>query len=60
MLIISRLITGVVIGINSAIVPIFIKEISPTALSGRTGSMNQGFINLGIIVSQLFGLGFPY
>jgi hypothetical protein len=45
-IILSRLIIGVCIGINSTIVPVFIKEISPDEISGKMGSKFQVMILL--------------
>ena len=45
-------------GINSTIIPIYIKEMSPISVSGLTGCMNQTSINIGLIISFLFGLSF--
>ena len=59
-LIVQRFINGLTVGVNSAIVPLFINEISPLSLTGRTGSMNQAFINVGIIGSNILGLFLPY
>ena len=37
-LIISRLVVGMCVGLNSAFIPTYINEISPLAISGLTGS----------------------
>ena len=58
-IIFARFINGITVGINSAIVPIFINEVSPILLTGRTGSMNQALINVGVIGSNLLGLVLP-
>lgn len=57
--VIGRFISGLIVGINSALVPLFIKEISPKEISGLAGTFNQGFINTGLILSYLLGLLFP-
>lgn len=36
-LFIGRFISGIAVGINSAIVPLYINDISPSAISGTTG-----------------------
>lgn len=48
---IFRFVTGIVAGINSTLVPIYVKEMSPVSVSGLTGSITQTFINLGLILS---------
>lgn len=58
-IILARFINGITVGINSALVPIFINEVSPTNMTGRTGSLNQAMINVGVIVSNLLGLVLP-
>lgn len=55
----ARFISGLCIGFNSAIVPIYINEISPRSISGLTGSFNQLFINICIIGWNIFGIFFP-
>jgi MFS family permease len=55
---IFRFVSGIVVGVNSTLVPIYVKEMSPISVSGLTGSMTQVFINVGLISSQLMGLGF--
>jgi sugar porter (SP) family MFS transporter len=57
---IGRVICGVAVGLNSALVPLYINEVSPVSLSGITGSMNQVLICLGIVVAYLMGYGVPY
>jgi hypothetical protein len=56
--ILARLLAGVVTGLNSAIVPLYIKETSPIEITGLTGSMNQTLINFGTLFSYILGLGF--
>ena len=55
-LLLGRLISGVAVGINSAIVPLYINEISPQSIAGTMGSMTQLTVNVGILVSFLLGL----
>ncbi|URE44866.1 hypothetical protein MUK42_25186 [Musa troglodytarum] len=55
-MIIGRLLAGVGIGISSAIVPLYISEISPTEIRGALGSVNQLFICIGILVALVAGL----
>lgn len=55
-MIIGRLLAGIGIGISSAIVPLYISEISPTEIRGALGSVNQLFICIGILVALVAGL----
>lgn len=55
-MIIGRLLTGIGIGISSAIVPLYISEISPTEIRGTLGTVNQLFICIGILVALVVGL----
>lgn len=55
---IARLICGFVMGLNSAMVPVFINEFSPAAISGLCGSLHQANICFGIVVSLIVGVGF--
>ena len=56
----GRLICGVAVGLNSAIVPLYINEISPLAINSITGIMNQIFISLGVFVAYIMAYGIPY
>lgn len=55
-MIIGRLLSGFGIGISSAIVPLYISEISPTEIRGTLGSINQLFICIGILAALVAGL----
>ncbi|KAK4776237.1 hypothetical protein SAY87_024198 [Trapa incisa] len=55
-MIIGRLLSGIGIGISSAIVPLYISEISPTETRGALGSVNQLFICIGILAALIAGL----
>ncbi|KAL0462014.1 UNVERIFIED_CONTAM: Plastidic glucose transporter 4 [Sesamum latifolium] len=55
-MIIGRLLSGIGIGISSAIVPLYISEISPTEIRGTLGSVNQLFICVGILAALVAGL----
>ena len=57
--IIGRLLCGISVGINSQIIPIYINELSPIEISGVMGTFFQFFINMGILISYLMGLGIP-
>ncbi|XP_063772300.1 solute carrier family 2, facilitated glucose transporter member 2 [Pseudophryne corroboree] len=54
----GRLVTGLYCGLTSGLVPMYIGEISPTALRGALGTMNQLAIVTGILISQIVGLEF--
>lgn len=58
MLILGRLITGVFCGLCTGFVPMYIGEVSPTAVRGAFGTLNQLGIVIGILVAQIFGLKF--
>ncbi|KAJ0261028.1 Plastidic glucose transporter 4 [Hirschfeldia incana] len=55
-MIVGRLLAGIGIGISSAIVPLYISEISPTEIRGALGSVNQLFICIGILTALIAGL----
>ncbi|KAJ6791931.1 plastidic glucose transporter 4 [Iris pallida] len=55
-MLIGRLLAGIGIGISSAIVPLYISEISPTEIRGALGSINQLFICIGILAALVAGL----
>ncbi|CAN1198967.1 Plastidic glucose transporter 4 [Linum perenne] len=55
-MIIGRVLAGIGIGISSAIVPLYISEISPTEVRGALGSVNQLFICIGILLALVAGL----
>ena len=50
---IARFVGGIGIGIASALSPMYIAEISPTAIRGRLVSLNQMTIVLGILGAQI-------
>uniref|UniRef100_A0A8D2ANS2 Solute carrier family 2, facilitated glucose transporter member 3 n=1 Tax=Sciurus vulgaris TaxID=55149 RepID=A0A8D2ANS2_SCIVU len=58
MLILGRLIIGLFCGLCTGFVPMYIGEVSPTALRGAFGTLNQLGIVIGILVAQIFGLEF--
>ncbi|ELW67608.1 Solute carrier family 2, facilitated glucose transporter member 3 [Tupaia chinensis] len=58
MLILGRLVIGLFCGLCTGFVPMYIGEISPTALRGAFGTLNQLGIVIGILVAQIFGLEF--
>lgn len=56
--IIGRLIIGVAVGFNSAIVPTILNEWIPDSLRNILLNMNSIFINGGIVISNLIGRTF--
>ncbi|KAL6942249.1 hypothetical protein ACO0QE_003418 [Hanseniaspora vineae] len=54
--IVGRLIVGMAAGSSIVVVPLMITEIAPVSMKGIFGSMNQGSINIGILVVQFFSL----
>ncbi|KFD64869.1 hypothetical protein M514_01684 [Trichuris suis] len=55
-LLIGRIVIGICCGINSAICPMYLTEISPINLRGMLGSVNQLVVTISILVSQVLGL----
>ena len=56
---ISRLFAGAMGGFVTAIPPLFLNEVSPTRISGRTGTLVQIQITFGIIIPSIFSLALP-
>ncbi|XP_066213932.1 solute carrier family 2, facilitated glucose transporter member 3 [Saccopteryx leptura] len=56
MLILGRLVIGLFCGLSTGFVPMYIGEVSPTALRGAFGTLHQLGIVIGILVAQIFGL----
>jgi len=52
---IGRFLSGSVVGVVSATVPVFIAETSPTALRGALGACNQLAITIGILLAYVLG-----
>ena len=53
---IARFVGGVGIGVASALSPMYIAEVSPTAIRGRMVSLNQMTIVLGILGAQIVNM----
>ncbi|KAM7324417.1 hypothetical protein ACRRTK_016722 [Alexandromys fortis] len=56
MLILGRFIIGVYCGLTTGFVPMYVGEVSPTALRGALGTLHQLGIVVGILIAQIFGL----
>nr|XP_033781026.1 solute carrier family 2, facilitated glucose transporter member 3-like isoform X2 [Geotrypetes seraphini] len=56
MVILGRIIIGMYAGLCTGFVPMYMGEISPTALRGAFGTVNQLGIVVGILIAQIFGL----
>lgn len=57
--IVGRVIGGYCVGFNSALVPLYINEITPLPIKGLAGAFNQIQICLGSFLAVLFGFGLP-
>jgi len=53
MVIIGRLIIGVFCGLCTGLTPMYVGEISPTAVRGAFGTLHQLGVVIGILVSQV-------
>uniref|UniRef100_A0A8C6SW96 Solute carrier family 2 member 1b n=1 Tax=Neogobius melanostomus TaxID=47308 RepID=A0A8C6SW96_9GOBI len=56
MLIIGRFVVGLYSGLSTGFVPMYVGEVSPTALRGALGTLHQLGIVVGILMAQVFGL----
>lgn len=52
---IGRIFLGIVIGVLSSILPLYLNSLSPLTVSGKIGSMNQLLTCCGVITAYLFG-----
>ncbi|WP_243725623.1 sugar porter family MFS transporter [Actinomadura rubrisoli] len=57
-LLLARLVLGLAVGASSATVPIYLSEISPKEVRGRTLTLNQLMITIGILAAYLVNLAF--
>lgn len=57
-LVIGRLVIGVAVGGSTAIVPVYLSEMAPTAQRGSLSSLNQLMITIGILSSYLINYAF--
>ncbi|KAF7666828.1 hypothetical protein LDENG_00089220 [Lucifuga dentata] len=58
MVIIGRLIIGMFCGLFTGLTPMYVGEISPTAVRGAFGTLHQLGVVIGILIAQIFGLEF--
>ncbi|XP_040900166.1 solute carrier family 2, facilitated glucose transporter member 1 [Toxotes jaculatrix] len=58
MVIFGRLVIGVFCGLCTGLTPMYVGEISPTAVRGAFGTLHQLGVVIGILVAQIFGLEF--
>ncbi|MFJ2895311.1 sugar porter family MFS transporter [Streptomyces sp. NPDC087218] len=58
MLLAGRIVLGLAVGAASALVPVYLSEISPTSIRGRLLTLNQLLITTGILVAYLVNLVF--
>ncbi|KFV49373.1 Solute carrier family 2, facilitated glucose transporter member 2, partial [Tyto alba] len=58
LIIAGRAVTGLYCGLSSGLVPMYVSEVSPTALRGALGTLHQLAIVTGILISQVLGLDF--
>ncbi|CAK88851.1 unnamed protein product (macronuclear) [Paramecium tetraurelia] len=49
----ARIFIGFCVGLNSSLIPLYIKEFSPNRLSGSLGAMNQLTINIGVLIGLI-------
>ncbi|KAJ8258263.1 hypothetical protein COCON_G00172750 [Conger conger] len=56
MLILGRFVVGLYSGLSTGFVPMYVGEISPTALRGALGTLHQLGIVLGILFAQILGM----
>lgn len=58
MLIIGRFVVGLYSGLSTGFVPMYVGEVSPTALRGAMGTLHQLGIVVGILIAQVSGQTF--
>ncbi|KAH1175836.1 solute carrier family 2, facilitated glucose transporter member 1 isoform X1 [Mauremys mutica] len=56
MLILGRFVVGLYSGLTTGFVPMYVGEVSPTALRGALGTFHQLGIVVGILIAQVFGM----
>ena len=58
MLIAGRFVVGLYSGLSTGFVPMYVGEVSPTALRGALGTLHQLGIVIGILIAQVGGESF--
>ncbi|GAX75105.1 hypothetical protein CEUSTIGMA_g2549.t1 [Chlamydomonas eustigma] len=58
-MVLGRFVTGVAIGVSSALVPTYISEIAPTSIRGTLGTLNQLLGCLGILAALAVNVILP-
>ena len=56
---IGRFLYGITAGLNSAIVPLYVREMSPAKISGKTGAIAMFLLGFGTLIAYIFGFGNP-
>jgi len=56
---IGRLIIGLITGIQSSLIPVYLREISPVDLAGQFGTCYMLFSRVGSLVAYIMGIGLP-
>lgn len=55
MIIVGRFVIGVFCGLCTGLTPMYVGEISPTAVRGAFGTLHQLGVVIGILVAQVWG-----
>ncbi len=55
MLVIGRFILGILVGVSTAIVPRYVKIMSPIQIAGKMGTYNQLMQTFGVLFSCIMG-----
>lgn len=59
LLFIGRFFVGICVGLNSALVPLYLHEILPRDTKGKVGSTIALFQGLGVLIAYILGLNMP-
>lgn len=55
----ARFLLGIFIGVNSTVIPLYIRETTPPPLTSITGVFNQANVKIGVVTAYALGFGFP-
>jgi len=58
-LLVGRLFSGLCVGMNSSLAPLYLTEMSPLGFKGFIGTFTQVAVSVGILIAYLFGLNVP-